>query len=222
MKEFEARLLVDAVNIYCKKNKCDDNTKASLINDIKNSALYWAEKYPTKEEADIRFSEHFWGFLNNYLSEKGVRALLLRYDEKMKFEEIGNIEGCSRACIEQRVKQSLMRLLNPRVWKVLLLEEVWVQELNRTVPKDNIFATDISNTVKHRIKYYIDTYNRNNNTELDYTIDTVINTVKSLTDIPRMGLRTANEILRWFNDNGYEEVADRWKNNLNTCRVFAT
>jgi hypothetical protein len=214
MKKFEVKLLLDAIDKYCYKKNKDADFKNKLINDVKESVDYWRNLCVTDDEADIKFSEHFWSAINKVLTEGSVKALLLRYESGKKFREIGSIEGYSRACAEQKISLALVRIVNPKIWRTLLFDEIYSPTLKTTITEDSIYSTTLSNSVKKKMKAYIDKINDMNGYKLDYTITNIAKYLTSPLALPRSGIKTSSEVIMWFENNGYPELSKQWKVSL--------
>ena len=208
MKDYERIILRDAIEVYCKKCKMSDEVKKSLYSDLSQTEAFWNNLYKNEFIADKLFSEHFWKVIEDNFTTGYVNCLKMRYINKMTYQEIGDANGYNKTCGEQKVKQLLIKLPKTKIWRVILFNEVYITPLKKTVPRDNIYATTLTN----RCKTILINYCTDNN--LEPTIGNIIANLSSVSELERIGFKTIKELFSWFNSNGYNEYVSIWKRTM--------
>lgn len=201
MKNYEKAILRDAINVHCRRNKLSEEIKLQYENDLINAEEYWKNR-------ETEFSNRFWNIINDNFTDGCVEALKQRYVDKMTYQKIGDINGYSKTRAEQKVKRILINILKIKIWRILLFEEVYIPSLHKTVSKDNIYATSLSNRTKTVLISYCEKLG------LDTTINNIANNLNNIEELDRIGLKTSDEIFDWFSKNGYKESVDKWRKTL--------
>lgn len=216
MKTLEMRILTDAIVIHCQRTKKDKEYSKLLYDDLTKCIDYWEEKYKdTNYIANDKFSEHFWKVMAQYFTDGCINALLDRYQGCLTYQEIAEKYDYSKACAEQKVKQSLTKIPKPKIWRALLFEDIFIPRKGVTpgkiVGKDTIYGSTLSSRAITSITRFMNNQSDVFGVELSPTPE---NIVKYLTDIKMLrgcGARTRQEILKYFKSLGYTEEVSHWE-----------
>lgn len=201
MKNYEKNILRDSIKVYCNRNNISDEVKSNLEKELLMAEDFWRDK-------DTEFSNNFWKIINENFTDGCIQTLEMRYINKMTYQEIADANGFTKTRAEQKVKRILTKLPQNNIWRKILFDEVYIPTLHRTVPKNNIYATSLSNRTKTVLINYCEKLG------LDTTISNIANNLNNIEELDRIGLKTADELFDWFAKNGYTEAVDKWRKTL--------
>ena len=216
MKTLEMRILTDSIVIHCYRTNKDKEYSNILYEDLNKCIKYWEDKYEdTDYVANDKFSEHFWNIMGQHFTEGCITAILDRYSNGLTYQEIADKNGYSKSCAEQKVKQTLEKIPKPKIWRVLLFEDIVIPRRGtvpgKIVPGDTIYGSNLPSRAITSLTRFMNNQSQLFNIELSPTPE---NIAKYLTDLKMLsgcGQRTRHDIINYFNSIGYTDTTKHWE-----------